>query len=96
MVGALLLCVVPIVGMAQPVEPLSVMRKLNFHARSVGSPMSLTETAAYAGILQGLNSPRERGQGGGAYGKRLASALGGSGFMEFWHSAWTRHYTRTL
>jgi len=76
--GALLLCVVPMAGMAQPVEPLDVRSKLNFHARSVGSPMSLAETAAYAGILQGLNSPREWGQGGGAYGKRLASALGGS------------------
>ncbi len=76
--GALLLCVVPIAAMAQPVEPLNVRSKLNFHAQSVGSPMSLAETAAYAGILQGLNSPREWGQGGGAYGKRFASALGGS------------------
>jgi hypothetical protein len=64
--------------MAQTVESLTVMSKLNFHAQSIGSPISLAETAAYAGILQGLNSPREWGQGGGAYGKRLASALGGS------------------
>ncbi len=77
-VGALLLCVLPAAAMAQPVEPLNVMSKLKFHAQSVGSPMSLAETAAYAGILQGLNSPREWGQGGGAYGKRLASSLGGS------------------
>ena len=63
---------------AQAVEPLNVMSKLNFHAQTVGSPLSLAQTAAYAGILQGLNSPREWGQGGGAYGKRLASALGGS------------------
>lgn len=77
-VGALLLCVVPVAALAQPVEPLDVMSKLNFHAQTVGSPLSLAQTAAYAGILQGLNSPREWGQGGGAYGKRLASALGGS------------------
>ena len=77
-VGVVLLCVVPAAAVAQPLEPFSVRSKLNFHARSVFSPMSLAETAAYAGILQGLNSPREWGQGGGAYGKRLASALGGS------------------
>jgi hypothetical protein len=73
--GALLLCVAA--AMAQPVEPLSVRSKLNFHVQSVGTPMSLAETAAYAGILQGLNSPREWGHGG-AYGKRFASALAGS------------------
>jgi hypothetical protein len=64
--------------MAQPVDPLDVISKLNLHARSVASPWSLAETAAYAGILHGLDSPREWGQGGGAYGKRFASALGGS------------------
>jgi hypothetical protein len=63
---------------AQVVEPLGLRGKLNLHARSVGSPTSLLESAAYAGILQGLDSPREWGHGGGAYGKRLASALGGS------------------
>ena len=64
--------------MAQPVEPLSVRSKLNFHVQSVGTPMSLAETAAYAGILQGFDTPAEWGQGAGAYGKRFASALGGS------------------
>jgi len=73
-----LLCVVPVAGMAQPVEPLDVLGKLNFHAQSVGSPWSLVESAAYAGILQGLGTPEEWGQGAGAYGKRFASALGGS------------------
>lgn len=82
--SVVLLCAVPFAGMAQPVapveplEPLDAMSKLNFHAQSVGSLWSLAETAAYAGILQGLNSPREWGQGAGAYGKRFASALGGS------------------
>ena len=49
-VGALLLCVVPVAALAQPVEPLDVMSKLNFHAQTVGSPLSLAQTAAYAGI----------------------------------------------
>jgi hypothetical protein len=69
---------IPVAGMAQSVAPLDVMSKLNFHAQTVGSPWSLAESAAYAGILQGLDTPEEWGQGGGAYGKRFASALGGS------------------
>ena len=76
--SVILLCAVPMAGTAQSADPLDVMGKLNFHAQNVGSPGALAETAAYAGILQGLDSPREWGQGGDAYGKRLASALGGS------------------
>ena len=75
---AVLLCVVPVAALAQPVEPFDAMSKLNFHAQSVGSPWSLAETAAYAAILHGLDSPREWGQGAGAYGKRFASTLGAS------------------
>ena len=56
-VGAILVCVVPVAAMAQPVEPLDVLSKLNFHAQSIGSPTSLAETAAYAAILHGLDSP---------------------------------------
>jgi hypothetical protein len=74
----MLLCALPFAGAAQPADPLDVMSKLKLHATTVGSPLSLAETAAYAGILHGLNSPREWGQGGGAYGRRFASALGGS------------------
>jgi hypothetical protein len=76
--SVVLVCAVPLAGVAQPVEPMDVRSKLSFHARTVGSPVSLAETAAYAGILQGLRSPREWGQGAGAYGERFASALGGS------------------
>jgi hypothetical protein len=65
-------------GLAQPIEPLDLRSKLKFHALSVGSPVSLAQTAAYAGILQGLGTPREWGQGAGAYGHRFGSALGGS------------------
>lgn len=70
-------CAVPI-GPAQTVDPLDVMSKLNFHAQSIGSPWSLAEPAAYAGIFQGLDTSREWGQGTDAYGKRLASTLGAS------------------
>ena len=73
-----LLFAVSSAGMAQPAAPLDVLGKLNFHAQSVGSPWSLAESAAYAGILQGLDAPEEWGQGAGAYGKRFASTLGGS------------------
>lgn len=76
--GAALLCTLPFAAIAQTADPLDAMSKLNFHAQSVGSPWSLAETAAYAGILQGLDTPEEWGQGGGAYAKRLASALGSS------------------
>ena len=76
--SVVLLCAVPVAGMAQPAGPLDVLSKLNFHAQSVGSPTSLAESAAYAGILQGLDTPEEWGQGGAAYGKRLASTLAAS------------------
>jgi hypothetical protein len=50
--------------------------KLRFHAESVYSPWSLAGSAAYAGILQGIGTPEEWGQGAGPYGKRVASTLG--------------------
>ena len=75
---AALLCAVPMVAMAQPVDPMDVMGKLNFHARTVGSQLALVGTAAYAEILQVHGTPEEWGKSGGAYGKRFASALGSS------------------
>jgi hypothetical protein len=76
--GVLLLCAFPVIATARQADPLDVLGKLNFHVRNVGSPSALAETAAYAGILQGLDSPREWGQGADGYGQRLASALGSS------------------
>lgn len=76
--GIALLCAIPIACQAEQVQALDLRSKLVFHARSVGSPVSLAETAAYAGILQRFRSPREWGQGAGAYGERFTSALGGS------------------
>jgi hypothetical protein len=75
-VSVVLLSVLP--ALAQLEEPLDVRSKLRFHAESVYSPWSIAESAAYAGILQARDTPREWGQGGDAYGKRLASTIGGS------------------
>jgi len=76
--SVLLWFAIPCAGMAQSLEPFGVKDKLGFHVASTASPLSLAESAAYAGILQGFDAPREWGQGGGAYGKRLASTLAGS------------------
>jgi len=73
-----LLCAVAVAAMAQPVDSLDLNGKLRFHAESFYRPSSIAGTVAYAGILQGVGSPAEWGQGGGAYGKRLASTVGGS------------------
>lgn len=77
--SAVLLCAIPAAGMAQSAGTLSVEGKLRFHADAVYSPWSMAESAAYAGILQDLDTPKEWGQGGDAYGKRLASTLASSG-----------------
>jgi len=75
--SVVLLLAVSVVGMAQPVS-LDLRSKLDFHAESVYSPLSMAESGAYAGFLQATGSPREWGQGGGAYGKRFASVVGTS------------------
>jgi hypothetical protein len=79
LLSAVLLCAVPVAGLAQSVDSFNVESKLRFHADAVYSPWSMAESAAYAGILQGLDTPKEWGQGGGAYGKRLASTIASSG-----------------
>lgn len=57
-------------------QPLSVKDKLQFHAVETASPGFVIEMAAYAGVLHWMDTPREWGQGGAAYGKRVASAAG--------------------
>lgn len=76
--GVVLLCAVPVVGMAQLVDSFDLNSKLQFHGERVYSPWSMAGSAAYAGILQGIGTPDEWGQGAGAYGKRFASTVGGS------------------
>lgn len=73
-----LLCAFSLPVPAQTAAALDVGSKLRFHAERVYSPWSLAQSAAYAGILQQRDTPREWGQGSGAYGKRLGSTLGGS------------------
>ncbi len=70
-----LLSALPIAAMAQPVDSLDPLGKLIFHAETVFSPQSLAGSAAWAGYHQSNNSPREWGQGPGAYGKRFASTV---------------------
>lgn len=74
--GVVLLVAVTVAGLAQPVDSLDLKGKLSFHAESVYSPLSMAGSAAYAGILQGIGTPEEWGQGSGAYGKRFASSVG--------------------
>ena len=72
------LCAVSVVGIAQPVDSLDLKSKLRFHGESVYGPWSIAQSAAYAGILHGIGSLDEWGQGSGTYGKRVASTVGRS------------------
>jgi hypothetical protein len=71
-----LLCAVPVISMGQSTDAFDSKSKLNFHVESVYDPWSMAGSAAYAGILQGIGTPAEWGQGAGAYGKRFASTVG--------------------
>jgi len=66
-------------GVAQPPEALDWQGKLQFHAENVYGPWALAGISAYAGFLQVIDSPKEWGQGGAAYGERLASTAGWAG-----------------
>lgn len=76
--SVVLVCAVSFAGMAQTVDSFDLKDKLSFHADSVFGPWALAGSAAYAGILQVIDTPHEWGQGAGAYGKRFASTVGGS------------------
>jgi hypothetical protein len=69
----------PFAGFAQTSDVLDWQGKLWFHAESAYGPSSVAGFAAYNGLLQLINSPKEWGQGGGAYAERFASTLGWSG-----------------
>jgi hypothetical protein len=74
-----LFAAIPVAGVAQTPETLDWQGKLEFHANGAYGPWADLGTAAYAGFLQEINSPPEWGQGGSAYGKRLASTAGWMG-----------------
>jgi hypothetical protein len=66
-------------GIPQAPEALDWEGKLRFHAESAYGPWAIAGIGAYAGFLQEIDSPREWGQGGGAYAERLASTAGWAG-----------------
>jgi hypothetical protein len=66
----------PVAGIAQTSEALDWQGKLRFHAISSYGPWALAGFAVAAGFLQKTDSPKEWGQGGAAYGHRLASVAG--------------------
>ena len=74
-----LLTAIPVAGMAPTSEALGWKGKLQYHAESTYGPLSIIGDTAYAAALQELKSPEEWGQGGAAYGKRVASTVAWSG-----------------
>ena len=74
---------IPIAGLAQPFVALSVSGKLSYQVQQSLGPLAILGDAAYAGILQGLDTPTEWGQSGSGYGKRFGSTMACSGI----HSA---------
>ncbi len=64
---------------AQDMVPLGWQGKLRFHAVSAYGPAALAGAAVYDGFLQGIDFPREWGQGAVGYSKRLGSTLAYSG-----------------
>ena len=69
----------PFAVLSQPTEPLNWQGKLKYHAEGAYSPMAIAGFAAYAGVLQTLDTPTEWGKGGAGYGKRFASTAAWSG-----------------
>jgi hypothetical protein len=67
------------VGVSQGLDPTGWQSKLRFHAAAAYGPGALAGSAAYDGFLQEIDFPREWGQGGVGYGKRLGSTLAYSG-----------------
>ncbi|HLK65716.1 MAG TPA: hypothetical protein VKU19_19895 [Bryobacteraceae bacterium] len=73
---AALLVTIPAAATAQSLDPLGVTDKLRFHAEATFGPLAIAGAAAYAGALQEFDAPREWGQGGRAYAKRVESTEG--------------------
>jgi len=69
----------PVAASGQTADPLDMGEKLTFHAENAYGTLGLAGAAAYAGILEDLDAPREWGHGAGGYAKRLASTLACSG-----------------
>jgi hypothetical protein len=75
----ILLCLLSTWGFAENADATNWQARLKFHAETAYGPWSLAGSAAYAGILQEFDYPREWGQGAAGYGRRLGSTLAYSG-----------------
>jgi len=60
-------------------DPIGWQGKLRYHAVSAYGPGALAGAVVYDGFLQGIDFPREWGQGWPGYSKRLGSTLAYSG-----------------
>ena len=69
----------PFAALSQTTEPLNWQGKLKYHAEGAYSPMAIAGFAAYAGVLQTLDTPTEWGKGAAGYGKRFASTAAWAG-----------------
>jgi hypothetical protein len=70
---------IPVAGIAQTSDALDLKGKLHFHAERTYGPMAIVGLAAYAGVLQAADGPKEWGQGATSYGKRFGSMAAWSG-----------------
>ena len=62
----------------EPWNPITPKQRFDHYASQTFSPMAALGAASGAAISQGINSPKEWGQGWGAYGIRAASGYGGT------------------
>lgn len=66
-------------GAAPAADQLTWQGKFKYHAESTLKPTAILGIAAYAGVLQAIDTPEEWGQGGASYGKRFVSTFAWSG-----------------
>ena len=66
-------------GFSQDPDPAAWQDKLSYHAEKAYGAEALAGSAAYDGFLQEIDSPKEWGQGGAGYGRRLGSTLAYAG-----------------
>lgn len=76
---AAVVCALSTAALADDADPSGWQTRLKFHAESAYGPWALVGSAAWAGLLQEIDFPREWGQGAEGYGTRLGSTLAYSG-----------------
>src|SRR5215831_13594152 len=70
-----------VAGASEPVE-LTPKQQFQNYLLSIGGPAPLIAEAVGAGLSQWSNSPKEWGQGWGAYGKRFGSDMAYNGIRQ--------------